>query len=333
MQATRALRYALSAFAERTAAVEQAGFDGGLAGFVTTACARGAWLRQAIADRRFTLSFQPIVALGSGTIHHYEALLRPEPDPASPVRGPQISSPRRDHRAVREWTGRCSALPAGRRAPPEAPGSPPTSRVFHCRARPSATACCRCSMPSRADLLAAARRSPKPPRSMTKPRRCDHGGAAAAGCRSASMISVPAPRPSATSASCGWITSRSTASTSPMPSTRADAPSLPPWNWPGCRRQGGRRAHRNRSGSGADAPSWVRNGQGWLFGRPGRCRDAAEPGPHRRRHGGSGDPMRRLGALQQHRVEILQRPSPIASRTSMVALPRCGSSATFSKVR
>ena len=90
MQATRALRYALSAFARGgTAAVEQAGFDGGLAGFVTTACARGAWLRQAIADRRFTLSFQPIVALGSGTIHHYEALLRPEPDPASPVRGPQ----------------------------------------------------------------------------------------------------------------------------------------------------------------------------------------------------------------------------------------------------
>jgi EAL domain-containing protein (putative c-di-GMP-specific phosphodiesterase class I) len=90
MQATRALRYALSAFTKGgTGAVAAAGFDGGLAGFVDSACARGGWLRQAIADRRFTLSFQPIVALGSGDIHHYEALLRPEPDPGSPVQGPQ----------------------------------------------------------------------------------------------------------------------------------------------------------------------------------------------------------------------------------------------------
>jgi EAL domain-containing protein (putative c-di-GMP-specific phosphodiesterase class I) len=90
MQATRALRYALSVFIKGgTAAVEHAGFDGSLAGFVATACARGAWMRQAIADRRFTLSFQPIVALGSGDILHYEALLRPEPDPGSPVQGPQ----------------------------------------------------------------------------------------------------------------------------------------------------------------------------------------------------------------------------------------------------
>ena len=90
MQATRALRYALKAFTlGGTAAVAEAGFEAGLGGFVAAACARGTWLRRAIADRRFTLSFQPIVALQTGDIHHYEALLRPEAEPDAPVQGPQ----------------------------------------------------------------------------------------------------------------------------------------------------------------------------------------------------------------------------------------------------
>ncbi|MDN3567880.1 EAL domain-containing protein [Paeniroseomonas aquatica] len=90
MQATRALRYALAAFAKGgMAKVAAAGFDDGLSGFVAAACARGNWLRRAIADRRFSLSFQPIVALQSGDTHHYEALLRPEAEPDAPVQDPQ----------------------------------------------------------------------------------------------------------------------------------------------------------------------------------------------------------------------------------------------------
>lgn len=90
MQSTRALRYALAAFTKGgMAEVSAAGFDDGLSGFVAAACARGNWLRRAIADRRFRLSFQPIVALQSGDIHHYEALLRPEAEPGAPVQGPQ----------------------------------------------------------------------------------------------------------------------------------------------------------------------------------------------------------------------------------------------------
>lgn len=90
MQATRALRYALSAFADGgTAAVVEAGFDAGLGGFVAAACTRGAWLRRAIAENRFSLIFQPIVALASGEVQHFEALLRPDPEPGNADLTPQ----------------------------------------------------------------------------------------------------------------------------------------------------------------------------------------------------------------------------------------------------
>jgi EAL domain-containing protein (putative c-di-GMP-specific phosphodiesterase class I) len=82
MQATRALRYALSTFARGgPEAMQQAGFADGLSGFVAIACSRALALRQSIAERRFGMAFQPIVSLGDGAIHHVEALLRPQPGP------------------------------------------------------------------------------------------------------------------------------------------------------------------------------------------------------------------------------------------------------------
>ncbi|MBL6079743.1 EAL domain-containing protein [Belnapia sp. T18] len=85
MQATRALRYALSAFNRGgVAAVVEAGFDKGLNGFVAHAYTRAAGLRQAIADSRFRLAFQPIASLSTGQTHHYEALMRPEPGGEAP---------------------------------------------------------------------------------------------------------------------------------------------------------------------------------------------------------------------------------------------------------
>lgn len=80
LQATRALRFALSAFAHGGAAgLAAAGFEGGLPGFVAAAGARAGQLRRAIEERRFRLAFQPIVDLDHRAPHHYEALLRPQP--------------------------------------------------------------------------------------------------------------------------------------------------------------------------------------------------------------------------------------------------------------
>lgn len=85
VQAMRALRFALSAFARGgDSALEQAGFSGGLAGFVSSAAERATALRHTIAARRFRLAFQPIVLLADRQAHHYEALLRPIPTPGSP---------------------------------------------------------------------------------------------------------------------------------------------------------------------------------------------------------------------------------------------------------
>ncbi|MBK1659066.1 EAL domain-containing protein, partial [Paracraurococcus ruber] len=90
LQRTRALRHALACFTrDGTDALEREGFADGLSGFVTAAYARAVWLRQAIADRRFRLEFQPIVALGSGETHHFEALLRPAADHAQPLQDAQ----------------------------------------------------------------------------------------------------------------------------------------------------------------------------------------------------------------------------------------------------
>ena len=81
VQRTRALRYALDAFARGgQRAVEEAGFASGLPGFVAHACSRAEALRRAIAGRRFGLAFQPIVSMGDRAVEHYEALLRPDPE-------------------------------------------------------------------------------------------------------------------------------------------------------------------------------------------------------------------------------------------------------------
>lgn len=85
LQATRALRFALAAFARGgDAALERAGFAGGLAGFVASAAERATALRATIAERRFRLAFQPIVLLADRKPQHYEALLRPIPTPGTP---------------------------------------------------------------------------------------------------------------------------------------------------------------------------------------------------------------------------------------------------------
>jgi EAL domain-containing protein (putative c-di-GMP-specific phosphodiesterase class I) len=78
VQATRALRFALAAFARGgNDALAKAGFAGGLAGFLDSASERAALLRRSIAERRFRMAFQPIVSLVDRTPHHYEALIRP----------------------------------------------------------------------------------------------------------------------------------------------------------------------------------------------------------------------------------------------------------------
>jgi len=80
-QAVRAVRFALAKFATSgAAAVTESGFGGGLPGFIRQVRDHTAMLRATIAERRFDLVFQPVVALRSRKLHHYEALLRPGAD-------------------------------------------------------------------------------------------------------------------------------------------------------------------------------------------------------------------------------------------------------------
>ena len=89
-QAVRALRQALSVFARDGAlGLDGAGFAGGLADYVNRAATHADALRRAIRERRFGLLFQPIVSLADRRLHHYEALLRPEPIPGCPFGSPQ----------------------------------------------------------------------------------------------------------------------------------------------------------------------------------------------------------------------------------------------------
>jgi len=90
LQATRALRYALTRFAAGgTEALREEGFGEGLAGFVRVACDRTATLRRAIADRRFRMAFQPIVSLRDHAPVHWEALVRPDSEDAGMLGQPQ----------------------------------------------------------------------------------------------------------------------------------------------------------------------------------------------------------------------------------------------------
>jgi EAL domain-containing protein (putative c-di-GMP-specific phosphodiesterase class I) len=79
LQAVRAVRHGLAVFARNgVAAMAEAGFRQGLAGFVAEVGQHTRQLSRALHDRRFHLDFQPIMALAGGGLHHYEALLRPE---------------------------------------------------------------------------------------------------------------------------------------------------------------------------------------------------------------------------------------------------------------
>ncbi|MCQ4162281.1 EAL domain-containing protein [Roseomonas sp. GC11] len=91
-QAVRALRLALGTFAQGgTAALARTGFDEGLHGFVAAVGPRAAALARAIAERRFSLAFQPIVELAQPghPPSHYEALLRPQTTDGLPALSPQ----------------------------------------------------------------------------------------------------------------------------------------------------------------------------------------------------------------------------------------------------
>jgi EAL domain-containing protein (putative c-di-GMP-specific phosphodiesterase class I) len=89
-QAARALRQALDVFARGgTHGLDAAGFSGGLASYVQGAIRHAAAMRQAIAGNRFKLLFQPIVSLQDRRLHHFEALLRPQPVPGCPADLPQ----------------------------------------------------------------------------------------------------------------------------------------------------------------------------------------------------------------------------------------------------
>ena len=89
-QAARALRQALDAFARNgTTGLDAAGFTSGLASYVRHAMQHTGAMRRAIGQRRFELTFQPIVHLSDRRLHHYEALLRPLPVEGCPADTPQ----------------------------------------------------------------------------------------------------------------------------------------------------------------------------------------------------------------------------------------------------
>lgn len=78
VQASRALRQALTVFARGGMdGIAGAGFGDGLAAYVQGAMVQAGAVRKAIAQRLFTMQYQPIVHLHDRTLHHYEALLRP----------------------------------------------------------------------------------------------------------------------------------------------------------------------------------------------------------------------------------------------------------------
>ncbi len=213
VQATRALRFALSAFARGgDAALAKAGFEGGLSGFVASAAERAAALGRTIAERRFRLAFQPIVLLADRQAHHYEALLRPIPTPGTPY------GEASEFIALAETVGLSEALDwavvetaceAARAAGTARIACNLSGRSLQSPASGNGSApCC-----DEAELAAGCWwRSPRPPRSRTRPRRHDGGRPARLGCPSASTISAPAPPPSGNCAPSAWISSSSTAS-------------------------------------------------------------------------------------------------------------------------
>ena len=90
VQAVRALRHGLATFTRGGRdGLREEGFADGLAGFVCQITQRAATIRRAIAQRRFHLDYQPIMGLEDRSLHHYEALLRPEKGLLGKDSGPQ----------------------------------------------------------------------------------------------------------------------------------------------------------------------------------------------------------------------------------------------------
>lgn len=90
VQAVRALRHGLATFTRAGShGLQEEGFGEGLSGFVQHMTQRAGTIRRAIAQRRFHLDYQPIKGLADGTLHHYEALLRPEKGLLGQGSGPQ----------------------------------------------------------------------------------------------------------------------------------------------------------------------------------------------------------------------------------------------------
>ena len=93
-QAARALRQALNVFARGgPSALDEAGFGGGLAGYIRRAGTQAATLRQTIRKNHFKLVFQPIVSLADLSVHHFEALIRPGLDAGSSDAGAPAHAP------------------------------------------------------------------------------------------------------------------------------------------------------------------------------------------------------------------------------------------------
>jgi EAL domain-containing protein (putative c-di-GMP-specific phosphodiesterase class I)/PAS domain-containing protein len=89
-QAARALRHALSVFSRQgTETLRQDQAAPTLAGVLKQVTSRATALRRAISMRRFHLEFQPIVALDTRKVQHFEALLRPDPKILGRDEGPQ----------------------------------------------------------------------------------------------------------------------------------------------------------------------------------------------------------------------------------------------------
>lgn len=89
-QQIRALRLALETFASGgLAALDAAGFSGGLQGFLVVVARKAESLRSRLQRRGFKLLFQPVVDLADRRPHHFEALIRPGPAGESPTETPQ----------------------------------------------------------------------------------------------------------------------------------------------------------------------------------------------------------------------------------------------------
>ena len=86
-ESVHALRIVLSRFG--TASDDRSDLTGGLSGIIEQANHHKRALSGIIEGGKFALMYQPVVALSDRAIHHYEALLRPEPCPENPASNPQ----------------------------------------------------------------------------------------------------------------------------------------------------------------------------------------------------------------------------------------------------